>query len=59
MTYGNQHRSRRGDLIGMLDTVRDLLRDGYITAAQEILDFFWLQHAKAPASTRRRWKCGR
>ena len=56
---GNQHRSRRGELVALLYLARDLLHDGYTRAARNILDLFWQLHAKAPASTRRRWKCGR
>ena len=38
--------------------INPYLSRGYMTAAQDMLRLFWIAHAKAPASTRRRWKCG-
>jgi hypothetical protein len=56
---GNQHQSQRGELMAMLHLTRDLISDGRIRSAQMMLELFWQQHSQAPASTRRRWKCGR
>jgi len=56
---GNQYASRRRELMSLLRLVRDVLSDGYAATARELLDIFWRQHAQAPASTRRRWRCGR
>ena len=56
---GNQHKSLRGDLLVILHTARGALKDGQFRLARAALDYFRRLHAQAPASTRRRWKCGR
>ena len=56
---GNQHKSLRGDLFTILHTAREAIKDGQFRLARALVDYFWRLHAKAPASTRRRWKCGR
>lgn len=55
----NQHSSTKATLRETLRSVRDMLANGDITEARETLDWFWRLWATAPASTRRRWKCGR
>jgi hypothetical protein len=59
MNHGNQHYSRKVDLMDTLGRVRDCLRWHQIHNARFYLAKFWSDHAQAPASTRRRWKCGR
>jgi len=59
MTYGNQHASRYGLLMETLHQARAHLRQGRAGMAEWRLHWFWTMHAQAPASTRRRWKCGR
>lgn len=56
---GNQHSSRRGDLMAILHLARNVLKERRVRAAQMLLDYFWHLYARTPASTRRRWKCGR
>jgi len=57
---GNQHRSRRRDLIGLLDAARYWLKDrSALHTARGLLQRYHIEYALAPASTRRRWKCGR
>ena len=55
----NQHRSPRKEMMAMLHLARDVLKDGNTWAAQEVLAYFWQLYSLTPASTRRRWKCGR
>jgi len=59
MSHGNQHASRYGDLMRLLGMARDDLRLGLVGLASLRLRLFWHVYAQAPASTRRRWKCGR
>ncbi len=56
---GNQYESRRADLMDMLRTARELLRCGDWLRARYYLSLYRTAYALAPASTRRRWKCGR
>lgn len=56
---GNQYESRRADLMDMLRTARGFLRAGCIANARHYLSLYRTAYALAPASTRRRWKCGR
>ena len=56
---GNQHNSRKMDLLSYLDIARDYLKEGDIDMARGWLRCFYLGYTKAPASTRRRWRCGR
>lgn len=54
----NQHRSRKTDIMHRLNRARDLLKSGFVDAAQAYLALarYWID--TAPASTRRRWKVG-
>jgi hypothetical protein len=56
---GNQHSSRRGDLLFALRLARVALKHGQLLAARAFLQVYRCKYATAPASTRRRWKCGR
>lgn len=56
---GNQNKSRKSDLLRLLLRARNSLHFGMTSNARRLLRTFWLQHALAPASTRRRWRCGR
>ncbi len=56
---GNQYESRRADLLDMLGTARKYLRAGLIENARHYLALYRTAYGLAPASTRRRWKCGR
>jgi hypothetical protein len=56
---GNQHASRRRDLLGLLDAARFVLGRGNVLSARAYLITYRLAYALAPASTRRRWRCGR
>ena len=56
---GNQHRSTRASLLGLLRLARAALRVGVVDTARECLAAYHCGHDQAPASTRRRWKCGR
>ena len=58
MKTGNQYRSRKGALLDTLACARLNLAAGVVGAARAGLRLFWKQHGRAPASTRRRWKCG-
>lgn len=55
----NQHDSRRRDMLALLHTARALLADGYLASANACLANWRTLMAAVPASTRRRWKCGR
>jgi hypothetical protein len=57
--HGNQHYSRKVDLMDTLGRVRVYLRLHILEGARFQLAKFWREYAKAPAGTRRRWKCGR
>jgi hypothetical protein len=59
MTYGNQHASRYGDLMHLLYFARTCLQWRDLDGARECLAQYRTEYDKAPASTRRRWKCGR
>jgi hypothetical protein len=54
----NQHYSRKVDLMDTLKRVRMYLRWHMLADARFQLAKFWREHSKAPASTRRRWRCG-
>lgn len=58
MKHGNQYASRKTDLMARLAHARGWLSVGAVLLAQDHLAAFWTQYAKAPASTRRRWRCG-
>ena len=51
--------TRKAQLISMLHTARIALQYHEAGLAQRQLRAFWRNHALAPASTRRRWRCGR
>ena len=58
--HGNQHRSRKVDLLALLDAARYALDvHGEVDNARLYLKLYHRQYALAPASTRRRWRCGR
>ena len=59
MSHGNQHASRYGTLMGRLHNARQFLADGYLNLARINLEEWRREHAQAPASTRRRWRCGK
>jgi len=56
---GNQHASRKADLMLDLSIARRALEAHDLFWARKMLATWKREHAKAPASTRRRWKCGR
>ena len=55
----NQHSSNKRQFQERLRYARELLRAGYVSAAQDCLRNFWKALRRVPASTRRRWRCGR
>lgn len=55
----NQHNSRRRALLWCLNTARALLSAGNLYDARCTLAYFRREFARVPASTRRRWRCGR
>jgi hypothetical protein len=55
--HGNQHVSLRRFLLGRLELARAWLGTDPVYA-RLLLAQFWAHHAGAPASTRRRWRCG-
>lgn len=57
--HGNQHASRRRTLLDILHGARGCLRAHLLNTARRALAEYREQYAQAPASTRRRWKCGR
>ena len=57
--HGNQHWSRKLRLLEFLQASRAALRRGEVVWARYMLETYRYNYAKAPASTRRRWKCGR
>jgi len=59
MAHANQYASPRRTLLWQLDFARQALRDGSLWLAQDLLKMFRARYATIPASTRRRWKCGR
>ena len=56
---GNQHVSRKRELMRMLYNARSYLDCGDIHIARRFLDAWRTAYALVPASTKRRWKCGR
>ena len=56
---GNQYNSRNSYLWALIYTARDYLELGDVEQAQEWLALYRKLYAQVPASTRRRWKCGR
>lgn len=57
--HGNQHASRYGLLTGLLHLARTALLRGEVDTARSCLYVYRIGYTQAPASTRRRWKCGR
>lgn len=55
----NQHSSRKTELLALLHAAHDWLIQGEVEAAQAFLGLYRDAYAQVPASTRRRWKCGR
>jgi hypothetical protein len=59
---GNQYKSRKAELMDLLVAARKELeyrRGEYIWWANYHISAWRDQYAIVPASTRRRWKCGR
>ena len=56
--HGNQYISRKALLWGMIHAAHDFLIGGDVQAAQGWLAMYREHYAKAPASSRRRWRCG-
>ena len=56
--HGNQYGSRKATLIQRLHNARVLLKAGIFSQARIFLEWYREDYAKAPASTRRRWRCG-
>jgi hypothetical protein len=56
---GNRYQSPRRRLLEMLRLARELLRWGYPALARGRLQAYRNAYALIPASTRRRWRCGR
>ena len=60
MAHANQYVSPKRNLMMKLNMARYALRVAHCTwYAQELLRDFRNYYATIPASTRRRWKCGR
>jgi len=59
MNHGNQHASRKRDLWRLIHIAHDYLIQGNVRAACGVLDAYRRAYVRAPASTRRRWKCGK
>jgi len=57
--HGNQHDSLKTDLLNMLYAAEVYLRNGLVSEARVVLGWYRRDYLLAPASTRRRWKCGR
>ena len=55
---GNQHASRKGELLRLLRYSRAMLRLHNAAGARWYLQRYANERASVPASTRRRWKCG-
>lgn len=55
----NQYNSRKADLLAMLHTARDHLNAGNVKKARHYLSLYRTAYSLVPASTKRRWKCGR
>jgi hypothetical protein len=72
-TTGNQHQSRKVDLLRALSVARaqlghaqfhrgngnDGLADYHLSDARHMLTVYRAKYDAAPASTRRRWACGK
>lgn len=68
MNHGNQHASRKADLLTILNVARSRLRvaamthgkqrEHLVSDARYALAMFRAKYNAAPASTRRRWACG-
>jgi hypothetical protein len=56
---GNQYASRKRRLLTTLRAARSALASHRVDTAQWFLSIYHAAYAVAPASTRRRWKCGR
>ena len=56
---GNQHQSRKRTLIWFLAMCRYTLHDGNIRRARAWLEAWRCDYSLVPASTRRRWRCGK
>lgn len=59
MNHGNQHCSNKRILMTRLHRAREELNRGYLFWAREFLNAWRKGYAETPASTRRRWKCGK
>jgi len=59
MSWGNQYESRKKGFLNMLHSVRAQLSAGRVRSAQITLANWRTLMEGVPASTRRRWKCGR
>ena len=57
--WGNQHASRKARLLGALDWASHLISIGDVEDAREVIAAWRVAYALVPASTRRRWRCGR
>ena len=58
--WGNQHASRKAELIHLLNMACTCLRyPGTRSMARNYLAEYREAYALVPASTRRRWRCGR
>lgn len=58
-TWGNQHVSRKMELLTLLHLARDVLDGGFVLTARDLLGIWKAKMRSVPASTRRRWRCGR
>lgn len=57
--WGNQHASRKAELMAMLLEARWLLDRGFQPWVYVLLLRWRTAMQSVPASTRRRWKCGK
>ena len=55
---GNQHASRKVQLMDDLHNSRFALSFGDLELARMFLGMWRTAYARVPASTRRRWRCG-
>jgi hypothetical protein len=67
----NQHNAPRGRILALLNSARNklasidpyydtpMVRQMLLESARYYLGRAWAEMYKAPASTRRRWRCGR
>lgn len=56
--HGNQYNSLKKTLMSLLYIARECLDLGDVNAARLALADYRAGYAQAPASTRRRWRCG-